>query len=51
MTYRIAVAYSALQLAELVNDYTSEGWTPLGGVNFVRDDSGREKWAQAMVKQ
>ncbi len=50
MTYRIAVAYSSAELGVLVNDYIKNGWQPHGGVTFAWY-GGREKWAQAMVKQ
>ena len=50
MMYKITVAYSSAELSILVNDYIKMGWKPQGGVTFVWD-SGREKWAQAMVKE
>tara|TARA_B110001450_G_C17545136_1_gene450240 strand:- start:350 stop:526 length:177 start_codon:yes stop_codon:yes gene_type:complete len=46
--YKIVDGYSLVDLSIAVSENIDNGWQPIGGLSFGKDDS-LSVWAQAMV--
>lgn len=48
--YMIVRSITADDLAKMVNDWMSKGWTPLGGVAVMMDTRNDTMYVQALIR-